>query len=233
MLILLTFKPALGVRSPSPFTLKADGLLAMSGLPYERKFGDVRKAPKGKYPVLVDGDRIIPDSSHIQHYLEREKGIDFDAGLNEAQRATALAVRRMLENHLYFISTYFRWIENPDITREALFADIPGLLRKPVFAMLQGRVRKTLHLHGIGRHSPDQMLEFGKEDMAAVAALLGEKDWFFGDDPKAIDACIFGFLEGILNATLDTPLQRAGRGHANLVAFCDRFRKRYFGGKAE
>jgi glutathione S-transferase len=233
MLILLTFKPALGVRSPSPFTLKADGLLAMSGLPYERKFGDVRKAPKGKYPVLVDGDRVIPDSSHIQHYLEREKGIDFNAGLSDAQRATALAVQRMLENHLYFISTYFRWIENPDITREALFADVPGLLRKPVFAMLQGRVRKTLHLHGIGRHSPEQMLEFGKEDMAAIATLIGDKDWFFGDEPKAIDACIFGFLEGILNAAIDTPLQRAGRSHTNLVAFCDRFRARYFGGKAE
>jgi glutathione S-transferase len=228
MLILLTFKPSLGVRSPSPFTLKADGLLAMSGLPYERKYGDVRRAPKGKYPVLVDGDRIVPDSSHIQDYLEREKGIDFDAGLNQEQRATALAIRRMLENHLYFISTYFRWIENPDVTREALFADVPGLLRRPVFSMLQGRVRKTLHLHGIGRHTPAEMLSFGKEDMAAVAALLGDKNWFFGNEPKSVDACIFGFLEGILNATIDTPLQRAGRSHANLVAFCDRFRNRYF-----
>jgi glutathione S-transferase len=72
------------------------------------------------------------------------------------------------------------------------------------------------------------MLEFGKEDMAAVSALLDDKKWLFGDEPKSVDACIFGFLEGILHATLDTPLQRAGRSHANLVAFCDRFRNRYF-----
>jgi glutathione S-transferase len=232
MLTLLTFKPALGVRSPSPFTMKADGLLAMSGLAYQRKFGDVRKAPKGKYPVLVDGDRIIPDSSHIQRYLENEKGIVFNRGLDAHQLATALAVQRMLENHLYFISTYFRWIENPDLTREALFADVPSLLRRPIFGLVQGTVKKALHLHGIGRHSPEEILAFGTQDIDAVATLLGDRDYFFGSAATAIDACIFGFVEGIINATIDTPLQRHARNHANLVSFCDRFRARYFDGNA-
>jgi glutathione S-transferase len=228
MLTLLTFKPALGVRSPSPFTMKADALLAMSGLAYQRKFGDVRKAPKGKYPVLVDGDRTIPDSSHIQRYLETEKGIEFNKGLDAQQMAIALAVQRMLENHLYFVSTHFRWIENPDLTREALFADVPSLLRRPIFGLVQGKVKKALDLHGIGRHSPEEILAFGTQDIDTVATLLGDKAYFFGSHATAIDACIFGFLEGIINGTIDTPLKRHARSHANLVSFCDRFRARYF-----
>ncbi len=82
MLTLITFKPGLGVSSPSPFAVKADALLAMSGLDYEKEFGDVRKAPRGKFPVLKDGERLIPDTGHIQAYLETEKGVDFDSHLS-------------------------------------------------------------------------------------------------------------------------------------------------------
>ena len=110
MLKLITFEPALGCRSPSPFAVKAEALLTMSKLPFEKIYGDVRKAPRGKFPVLMDGDKIIPDTAHIQAYLEEQKGVDFDKGLNLHQKSIAQAFRRLVEDHLYFLNMYFRWI---------------------------------------------------------------------------------------------------------------------------
>lgn len=63
----------------SPFVRKARVVLAEKGLSYEHDpmvpFGVSdeykRMHPQGKIPVLVDGDRVIPDSSAISLYLER------------------------------------------------------------------------------------------------------------------------------------------------------------------
>lgn len=47
MLTLHTFGPAAGVKSPSPFGLKAEALLAMSGLDFKASRGNPLKSPKG------------------------------------------------------------------------------------------------------------------------------------------------------------------------------------------
>ena len=61
---LLTFKPALGTDCPSPFGIKAEALLVMSKLPFNKEFGDILKAPRKKLPVLKAGSDLIPDSAH-------------------------------------------------------------------------------------------------------------------------------------------------------------------------
>jgi len=62
----------------SPYVRKVRAILAEKGLEYEHDpmlplgVSDdyKRKHPMGKVPVLEDGDRVIPDSSAIAHYLE-------------------------------------------------------------------------------------------------------------------------------------------------------------------
>lgn len=62
----------------SPFVRKARVVLAEKGLAYEHDpmipFGVPeeykRKHPLGKIPTLLDGDRVVPDSSAILAYLE-------------------------------------------------------------------------------------------------------------------------------------------------------------------
>jgi len=62
----------------SPFVRKIRAVLAEKGLEYEHDgmlpmgVSDEykEKHPLGKIPILEDGDRIIPDSSAIVHYLE-------------------------------------------------------------------------------------------------------------------------------------------------------------------
>jgi len=228
MLKLITFKPCLGVRAPSPFALKADALLAMSGLPYEREFGDLRKAPRGKLPVLDDDGRLIPDSDLIRRYLETEKGVNFDSSLTEEQRASATALRGMLEYHFYFIAANFRWGDHPDAIREAFFDLVPKPFRRMVFKGVDRTRKKTMYLQGTGRYTREELIAAGTEDIGAMATLLGDKLYAFGDRPTSIDATLFGALENVIAFDADTPLKQAALKHDSLIAYCDRCRKEFF-----
>ena len=231
MLTLLTFKPCLGVTSPSPFAVKADALLAMSGLAYEKEFGDVRKAPKGKFPVLKDDERLIPDTSHIQAYLETEKGIDFDDHLSPEQLATATAFRRLNEHHFYFINAYFRWTDHGDSVRDTYFADVPKLMRGLIFKMVRRELFKSLHLQGLGRHTRDELIEFGRQDVEAIATHLGSNDYFFGKKPSSIDASLYGALHNLIDCEHDGPIKDFCEKHQNLVDYCTRFKAEIFSGR--
>ena len=229
MLVLQTFPPVLGLRSASPFTVKAEALLAMSGLPYElQRVSDPRKAPRGKLPVLLDGDAVVPDSEHIRAHLERVHGADFDGHLDASMRATATAYRRLVEHHLYFIAGHLRWELHPDAVRESYFAEIPGPLRRVVFAIANRDVRKALHMQGLGRHECGELVAFGEQDVDALSVQLGERDFFLGDRPSSIDATVYGALHGLLDCTLDSPLKRAAEARPNLRAYVDRVTARLF-----
>ena len=110
MLKLITFPPAFGAPSMSPFGTKVMCLLNMSGAHWTVHYaGDTRKSPKKKLPVLKDGDAVIPDSNAIRAYLEEKLDIDFDAGLNKNQRATSYMLIKMLEEHTYFYGLIERY----------------------------------------------------------------------------------------------------------------------------
>jgi len=229
MLILRSFGPAINVRCPSTFGLKADALLAMSGLEYKVIPGNIRKAPMGKLPVLIDGEKIIADTSLIRKHLESTYNINFDGALSAEQRASAKSIQRMVENHLYFAMIHFRWIENPERVRDTLFKDIPSLPRKFIFKMVLKKVRQAQEGHGIGKHDRSDILAFAMEDLEALSVLLGTKSYIFGKKPTSIDASVFGALENIINSTETSDLQDGGRGFENLVEYCDRFRGEVFG----
>ena len=55
--------------------------------------------PYGRLPVLKTPDQLIPDTHHIQAYLE-DLDIGFNAGLIPAERAQSHALIRMVEENL-------------------------------------------------------------------------------------------------------------------------------------
>lgn len=224
MLTLITFKPALGLRAPSPFAVKADALLTMSGLDFTREYGDVTKAPRKKFPVLRDGDTLIPDTALIQRHLENQYDVDFDGHLSQAETATVVAFRRLVEHHLYFLSAWFRWTDHGPAVKQAYFADVPSLARGLVYTMVRRKLEKMLHLQGLGRHTREDLTTFARQDIAAIATQLGDKTWFMGEQLCSLDAGIAAALENDLSCTLETPITEAIRSHPNLVAYCQRFR---------
>ena len=66
MITLIKYAPAFGLADASPFCLKADLLLKMSGLPYKAEIaGDPRRGPKGKLPAIVDGGVTQIGRAHV------------------------------------------------------------------------------------------------------------------------------------------------------------------------
>ena len=230
MIMLYTFGPAFALPDPSPFVIKAEVLLKMSGLPYETAIGDVLKAPKRKLPWIDDGSTIVADSTLIRLHLEDRYGIEFDRGLSTQERAVAWSVEKMLEDHLYWIVVRERWMDDAafDGGPRRFFDKVPALARPLVIAMVRREVRRNLHGQGMGRHTLADMQRIAGRSIDALAAILGDRPWLGGKEPCGADAAGFAFVAGLLCPHFDTGTRRHAQRHANLVAYRDRGMGRWF-----
>jgi glutathione S-transferase len=85
MIKLFKYGPKFGLPDAGPFCFKAEMLLKLSGLAFEKQAGNRQKAPKGKLPFIDDDGTIVADSTFIQMHLEEKYGIDFEGGLSDAE----------------------------------------------------------------------------------------------------------------------------------------------------
>ena len=53
MITLYGFRSAFGLPDLSPFVTKVETYFHMAGVPFEKKTGDQRKAPRGKFMVAT------------------------------------------------------------------------------------------------------------------------------------------------------------------------------------
>jgi glutathione S-transferase len=230
MITLYAFGPHFGLPDPSPFALKADLLLKMTGLRYETAFGGLPIAPKGKLPFIVDDGEAIADSTFIREHLERKYGIDFDEGLTPAEQAQAWAVERMMEDHLYWAMLHDRWmIDENFATGPARFFDgAPDGVRESLMAQARARVREALNAQGLGRHSGEEIAALAARSLGAVSALIGEGPYLMGTRPCGADATVFGMAAGVLYPAFDSPVRRAGFANANLARYCERMMEQWY-----
>jgi len=230
MITLYTFGPAFDLPDPSPFVTKALMLLKLAGLPFTEDRSGFRKAPKGKLPYIDDGGVIVADSTLIRFHIEKTYGFDFDKGLSKEQQATAWAVEKMCEDHLYWAMLDARWLDDANFAKgpALFFKRAPAPIRPFVIRMVRGKVRKSLAAHGIGRHSQAEIDDLARRDIEALATLLGDKPCLLSQEPTGVDATAFAFIAGSLCKRFETKLRTAAEAHANLVAYRDRMLARFF-----
>ena len=139
------------LSSHSPACIKLAHWLRMAGVPHTLISPvAARMGPTGKVPYVEFNGRVLGDSSHIIDRLESALGKDLDEGLSPVQRATALAVQRMLEEHLYFIMVHYRYQDDACFQRtckiytEGMARWIPFMMktvvRPRVIAQVEGQV---------------------------------------------------------------------------------------------
>lgn len=214
----------------APFPLKLATWLRMAAIPFDVVVAnDPGKGPKGKSPwIEYDGVRM-GDSTLIIEYLEQRFGIDLDAHLDARQRALAMTVQRMLEEHYHQCFEHQLFFGRGGEERLHEFASsLPIPLRWLVPTVLKRAFAKQLYERGMGRHAEEVIIEQGKADLDALAELLGDQPYFLGERPSSIDACVFGFLGVSLYVAGDNPLYRYGASLDNLMRYCERMRVRYF-----
>jgi glutathione S-transferase len=232
VITLYTFGPGLGLPDASPFVMKAELLLKMAGLPYKTNTRGLGRAPKGKLPYIDDDGAIVADSFLIRTHLEQRHGIDFDGAYDERSLATAWAVEKMLEEHLYFALVHERWMKDENFERgPARFFDfVPALARPFVKRMVRGKIRNSLLAQGTGRHSEAEIVAMACRDLDALSALIGDQPCLLGERPCGADATVLAFVAGTLCEHVNTPVRTHAEKLSNLVAYRDRWMSHYYGG---
>ena len=224
MITLLTFPSGFEQFSVSSFCVKAALLLNHSGLEWQRcDMKDPRKMPFGKLPAIEVGDRIIADTAGIQSYLE-ERRIDFQIGLTQKERAQTRSLVALAEDNFYFHMMLDRW-GNDDvwpIIREEYFDEVPRLIRKIVTNKIRKDLLHGMTAQGLARFSIDQRAERVAPDLAAIATLLKNTPYLFGDKPTLADFAMGPVLAGIATTPSDTPLRQLVTDNEVLQAYANR-----------
>jgi len=227
---LYCFKPAGGLPDASPFVVKVMTLLKLAGLDYTTDSGGYARAPKGKLPYIDDNGVIVADSTFIRFHLEDAHDVDFDAGLNDEQKAIGWCAEKLCEEHLYWLVARAMWMDDANFERGPAkwFDKLPAPARPLAKWYMRRRVGKNLHSQGIGRHSATEADRLGVRDITALAALIGDKPFILGDAPHAADATVFAFLASIMAPMAETAMRDAALANPALVAYRDRMMARFF-----
>ncbi|MCI0699322.1 glutathione S-transferase family protein [candidate division KSB1 bacterium] len=230
MITLYTFGPYFGLPDGSPFVTKAMILLKFAGLPYEENRNGYGRAPKGKLPYIDDDGVTVADSTFIRFHIEKKYGFDFDIGLTPEQKAAAWAIEKMCEEHLYFAALGARWLDEVNFAKGPVqyFKGLPLPLRMIMPRLLRRKIKKTLELQGLGRHTQAEQDELAIADIDAIAAMLGEKAFLMGGQPCGADASVFSFVAQALIPIFVTPTRTAAEKHQNLTGYRDRVLRQYF-----
>lgn len=229
--VLHQFIGGYGVSSYSPFCLKLETFLKMGEVPYEVNYTlNFKKAPKQKLPYITHNQLLISDSGFVIDYLKQTFDVDPDSFLDARQRADALAWSRLIEEHTYWVLLYSRWLDpqNDPILKQDYFRDFPNFLKSPILMLIRPRIRRDMFGQGLGRHSQSELYELGCRDMSALSDFLGDKTYFFGDQPAGFDAVAHAFLANLLYVPFVSPVRDHLQSLNNLVAYCRRMHERFY-----
>lgn len=230
MIVLCRFGPAWDTFGCiSQFVLKVETYLRMAGIEFETKslgagFGET--APKGKLPYIEHEGERIADSGLIIDYLKAHFGDPLDGSLSAIDSARGHTIRRMIEEHIWWVMARERWSapENP-------YWHTPGLLAgvdEAAYNEVRDDNQRKCAEHGVGGFTEDELDARGREDLDALATLLGAQDYVLGDRVTSVDATVYAFLWQIMNAPYASHLKDAASGHGNLVAYVARISDGYF-----
>ena len=214
----------------SQFVLKIETYLRMAGIEFETRslgLGFAETAPKGKLPFIEHDGAQIADSSIIVDYLKEHFGDPLDAALSSSERAKGHTIKRMVEEHIWWIMARERWWapENP-------YWDTPGLLKEldqASYEEARDDSRRKCIEHGVGAFTEDELDKRGREDLDALSTFLGEHPYILGDQPTSVDATTYAFLWQIMNGPYTSRLKDAAQEHDNLLAYIQRMSKEWFG----
>lgn len=208
--------------------MKVEVWMRLAGLPYRAttavQFADLRRAPKGKVPYIVDGDDIVADSEIIITFLSQKYSVDLDRDLSTEQKAISRALERMLNEHTYWCLVYFRYVDSQDwaVYRSALCATSSPFLRFVCSVVLRPRILRYLWGQGLGRHSAEEVCARLDQDWAALSEILGEQDFLMGTRPTTIDASAYSYITNMHRAPIAPKAKALLDHYPNLIAYAAR-----------
>ncbi|EDV22615.1 uncharacterized protein TRIADDRAFT_28855 [Trichoplax adhaerens] len=216
------------IVNPSPFVLKLQTFLRMANIEFvhdlRHPFGRENKMPW----IELDGKSYC-DSTFIMEFLTERFNVQIDDHLDAEQKALARFILKTVEeNTIWAVIVYNRFIE--DFEWFGKCVPLPWFKYYVFKLMIIPYVKKCMYGHGMGRHSPEEIRHIARGDLMALSITLGNKQFFLGNDPTTIDACVFGFIVNILSGLSEDswPNKMVREEFSNLVAFSDRMKARFW-----
>jgi len=227
MIELHQFPPMLGLMNASPFCMKVEVFLRLARLEYRVVSAAPLGQPKGKLPVVRDADLVIPDSEAIVAHLQRAHGARIPPALAAPETPRQLLLRRVIEEHLYFVGLFFRWADDAGwVHTRGFFAVLPAPLRGLVGTHFRRRRIRDLAGQGLGRHHREEIVAKGAADLDALADELGTSPFFGGMEPAAIDASAYALLANLVYVPIENPLKAHVQSLPTLMSYCERMKAR-------
>jgi len=236
MIKVFQYIPAWNLPDISPYVTKLVNYLVMTDLVYEMVPQPLDQltadAPHGKLPYIIDADGTkIADSTQIISYLKGKYGDPLDADLSASDKAICLAWNRLLDEHYYWTSVIQpRWRE--DRGWETYIPYIVGGAEvgpdlRAVLDGFRGLIVSEFDGQGMGRRSDDEVYKLAEDDLDAISNFLGDKPFFMGDKPRAIDADLYSMLRHSLYVPFASRAKDYGLAKTNLTAYCHRMNEKY------
>ena len=212
--------------SSSPFCVKLESYLILTGREYVTAAGSPPFAPTKTVPYVAYGGEKIGDSQVIIDHLESEsfgecKTLD-KGSLSVEQQQTSTEVMDLVEQKLYFSLVYsqFALDEGWEHQIEEIKFGLPWILR----CFLPNRIRTEQIKKCAKNGCSSDVTAFGDIEgwILRIAEVLGDKPFLFGEEPHVADCSLFGFLVIAERSHHENPLTSAIRGIERLMSFIAR-----------
>lgn len=237
MITLIGYIPAWGLPDISPHVSETDCHLRMLGLDHKimkLPGGDLSQTPKNKLPVIEDNGRKIDETDLILDYLKQTYGDPLDAGLTAEQRAMTVVMNRLFDESFYWYLVQIRYRRDEDFKLydpywvEFLDFAPPQERQKAADAFRNDNLLKQFWWAGMGRNSEAEVEAFAYREIDAIAVLLGDTRYFFGDEPTSVDGGLYANLSHAIYPPFPSPIAQYARSIPSLVAYCQRMQERYY-----
>lgn len=223
------------VPSISPYCLKLETWLRIADLDYENvPCGWYTRSMEGTLPFVELNGVEYPDSSLvIREMTQKFNEEDVENHLDDEQRASAKAFVKLAELSLYQTVALLRYAERADeIFQQFPAKDLGFFAPIRLFWMKIDFVKRAVcrvKLTGIGKHSYDDVVRIANDDLKAISDYLGNKNYFTGIKPTAVDAALFGVLAQIVYAPYDLPQKTTiQQCYPNLMEYCERIKGQFW-----
>ncbi len=232
MIHLYQLYPDMNTPDPSPFCFKVHFFMKYYKIDFKPHKANLLKAPKKKAPYIFDDTAsvTISDSEDIIKYLCERFHLSPDKDLEPQQKPQSFALRKTLEEYLYFVILYSRWGDQNgwNNIEPIYFKDIPKPIRFLITPLIRKSVIKSMYGQGMGRHSQTEIYQRGIELLAQLSTWLADGDFFMGKNISLVDFTAFPMLYEILKFPYQSPLFQPMQQHTNLVSYVEKISSQFY-----
>jgi len=241
MVYLFQFQRSPQIPSISPFCLKLESWLKLHGIKYQNVDHKCKfRSRKGMLPFIELNGEEVADSNMIIDTLAKKFEKEMPAQLSQDQKNVQHAMVAMVENHLHWTIVHWRSKDAENILK-GYKLDIQTIIGSKAPAAILNfffkysfcrKGLKKVKAHGLGVHTAEEIEQFGKNDLLVLSEMLGDKEFFFGDEPAMLDMVVFSHVSQLVMVDKEYPCPLRDYVEAdctNLVGLVNRMKDRCWG----